>query len=405
MQADELNESLTAGGPIEPASAPRVSPRGARAALGVVILLVLGVAGFLAVRVKEALVKQEQVAAERTTVQAAVLKKPAVALVRPAPMTWKPVVDITGTLRPWREADVGFELGGRLVRVNVAAGDAVKAGATLAVLDGSRAVAEVGQAEAQSRAAAANLALAEDNLRRTESLAKSEAIAEAQVLQARQQVALMRAQMDGANASASLARTGAGLHTLSAPFDGLVTKAPNAAGGVVQPGVPLLRVEDLSRFRLSASLGEEDAAAVKVGSPVDVVYRDRKVKGRVITLVPSLDQATRRAPIEIQIDNDPKQPLLAYSFVRAVIAGSSEVSALRVPPAARRPGSQDEVVRVENGHAKIVHVAHAVDTDGSWIVTRGLAATDDLVLSPDADAKDGDLLELAASAPSGAASR
>ena len=30
MQADELNESLTAGGPIEPSSAPRVSPRGAK---------------------------------------------------------------------------------------------------------------------------------------------------------------------------------------------------------------------------------------------------------------------------------------------------------------------------------------------------------------------------------------
>ena len=398
MQVEDLSETLTASGPDAPSTehggGRTASPRGAKVALFFVIVAVLGVGGFLTMRVKQALVKKDQVAAERTTAQAAVLKKPTFATLRATPMTWTPVVDITGTLRPWREADVGFELGGRLVKVNVAAGDAVKAGATLAVLDGSRAVAEVGQAEAQSRAAAANLALAEDNLRRTESLAKSEAIAEAQVLQARSQVALMRAQLDGANATARMARTGAGLHVLSAPFDGLVTKAPTAAGGVVQPGAPLLRVEDLSRFRLSASLGEEDASALQVGSPVDVLYRDRKVKGRVITLVPSLDQATRRAPIEIQVENDPKQPLLAYGFVHAIIAGSGQVPALRIPPAARRPGSQDEVVKVEAGHAKILHVAHAVDTDGSWIVTRGLEATDDVVLLPPADVKDGDALEV-----------
>jgi hypothetical protein len=94
------------------------------------------------------------------------------------------------------------------------------------------------------------------------------------------------------------------------------------------------------------------------------------------------------------VENDPKQPLLAYGFVHAIIAGSGQVPALRIPPAARRPGSQDEVVKVEAGHAKILHVTHAVDTDGSWIVTRGLEATDDVVLLPPADVKDGDALEV-----------
>jgi RND family efflux transporter MFP subunit len=401
MQADQPNEAMTA--PLAERAPHHVvtptpstsSTRGTRVVMGLVVLSLVGVGGLIGTRVKQALAKKEQVAADRSAVQAAAVKKPALHVAQPVAMTWKPVVDITGTLRPWREADVGFELGGRLVGLNVAAGANVRSGATLAVLDVSRAAAEVSAAEASTHAASANLALAEDNLKRMEALYATGAIPDAQVLQARQQVALTKAQLEGADASARLARTGKGLHTLVAPFDGVITKAPTAPGGVVQPGAPLLRVEDLSRFRLSASLGEEDATVVKVGSTVDVVYRDRKVTGRVITLVPSLDQATRRAPIEIQVDNDPKQPLLAYSFVHATVAGTGAVQALRLPPTARRPGSQDEVVKVDAGHAKIVHVAHAVDTDGSWIVLRGLDAQDSVVLSPDGDIKDGDPVEVA----------
>ena len=65
----------------------------------------------------------------------------------PVEAKWLPRVDLTGTLKPWRDADVGFETGGRLMRVGVSVGDKVQAGAVLAVLDASRAVAQVGQAE------------------------------------------------------------------------------------------------------------------------------------------------------------------------------------------------------------------------------------------------------------------
>src|SRR6185503_14531987 len=114
-------------------------------------------------------------------------------------------------------------------------------------------------------------------------------------------------------------------------------------------------------------------------------------------IVPSLDQATRRAPVEIEVPNTGSQ-LLAWSFVRARIGGRGEVDAVRVPAAARKPGSQDEIVtRVEGGadkagRARIVKVSFAVDEDGSLVVQRGLNLTDEVVLSPNSDVKDGDPL-------------
>jgi RND family efflux transporter MFP subunit len=372
----------------------RGGSRAPRVVLVTVLVAAVGLAGFVGIRMKQAVAKKGQVAADRVAAQAALTKKAPSRTVTPVGATWTPRVELTGTLKPWRDADVGFELGGRLVRVNVAVGDKVGEGAALAVLDTSRSLAEVSAAEAQARAAAASLALAQDHLKRTEALVLTRSIPDAQAEQARQQVALARAQLEGAEATARLARTGAGLHTISAPFRGIVTRAPTSAGSVAQPGAPLVHMEDTSRLRLSASLGEDEVPLVAVGAPVSVTYRDRTVTGKVVTLVPSLDQATRRAPLEVEVPNDTTEPLLAWSFVRATIAGKGEMGVLRLPSTARRPGSQDEVFKVEGHKLRVLHLAHAVADDGAWLVTSGLQPGDAILDAPDSDMRDGDEVEL-----------
>ena len=372
--------------------------RGARIGLVIGLGLGLGFAGLLGLRVKQALGKQAAVATERTAAQERVQHKEPTKTTHPSATKWIPRVDLTGTLKPWRDADVGFETGGRLVRVNVSVGDKVTAGQVLALLDGSRAAAQVGQAESQVASAEANLAMARDNLKRTEALAATKSIPEAQVETARQQVAMAKAQLDGAAASTRFAKSGAAVQTISAPFAGIVTKAPTGIGSVVNQGVALVHLEDVSRFRLSATVGEEDVSLVSVGAPVKILYRERVVDGKVIAVVLSLDQATRRAPVEIEVPNG-NVDLLAWSFVRARIGGRAEVAAVRIPSLARRPGSQDEVVKVENGHARIAKVSFAVDEDGSLVVQRGLTANDEVVLSPSSDLKDGDPVDAARSQP------
>lgn len=356
------------------------------------VLMVIGLAVLIGVRVRQAIAKKAALTAERASAQASAAERPPVAVTHAVTTTWRPRVEITGTLQPWRSADIGFEQGGRLASILVSVGDDVKQGQPLAYLDTSIAGAQVNQAEAQTKAAEANLALAEDNMRRTQSLAATKSIPEAQAVQAVQQVALARAQLDGARAAETLARTGAGQRSIAAPFAGLVTKAPTAAGGVVAPGVPLVHLEDHSRFRLSATVGEEVADLVKAGEKAQLKYRDRWVTGAVSVVVPSLDQATRRAPIEIEVPNDPKDPLLAWSFVHATIDGEKDVPALRIPGTARRPGSQDEVVVVQGGKAHFVHVTASVEDDGSWVVRDGITTEDLVVLSPDADLREGDAI-------------
>jgi RND family efflux transporter MFP subunit len=384
---NSVNTEFASGSLAPPA------PRGGRIAMVVGAIVVVGLVGLVGVRVKQSLDKKAQVAADRASAQAAAAAKPPVAVVTPKAMMWKPTIDVTGTLQPWRSADVGFEQAGRLSRVLVATGDHVKDGQSLAFLDSSIASAQVSGAEASARAAEANLALAQDNLKRTEALIATKSVPEAQAEQVRQQVALARAQLEGAHAQERLARTGAGQRSIVAPFGGLVTRAPTAAGGVVMPGSPLVRIEDHTRFRLSLTVGEQDADVVKPGASVAVRLRDRAVTGRVTAVVRSLDQATRRAPVEVEVNNDPKEPLLAWSFVHASIEGGRDVPALEVPDAVRRPGTQDELFVLRDGRAKALHVEHGVSATGGWVVREGLAATDLVVLAPDLDLKDGDPID------------
>ncbi len=369
--------------------------RGSRVALFIATILAVALAGLIGVRVKQALAKKAALVDQRVAAQASAQAKPLLGTISPAPIRYRPTIDVTGTLRPWRDADVGFELGGRLQKVLVSIGDEVHEGQTLAILDGSSAAAQVLQAEASARAAEAQAALADDNAKRSDALVQSKSIPEQQAEQSRHQADLARAQLEAARAAAKMAQTGAGNHAIVAPFAGLITKAPTAAGGVVQPGAPLLHLEDLSRFRLSITVGEDDASLVKVGAPVKIEMRERTVTGKVVTVVPSLDQATRRAPVEVEVDNDAANPLLGWSFVRATIDSGQDVDALKIPGNARLPGSQDEVVVNAGGHAHIVHVVHSIDPDGSWIVRSGLAPTDVVVLEPDSETKDGDALTLA----------
>ena len=224
--------------PIEtPVETPMAPKGGGRAVFIVALVVGLGFAGLMGTKVSKALDKRNATSGERATAVVELAKKQPVEVVSPKSMRWKPRVELTGTLRPWREADIGFELAGRLVKLNVQTGDKVKGGTLLAVLDASRAGAQVNQAVAQTKAAEANLAIAEDNLKRTSALVATKSVPEAQAEPARQQVALARAQLEGAKATTSLAQQGAGMHAIVSPFEGIVTRAPTAIGAVVSPEI------------------------------------------------------------------------------------------------------------------------------------------------------------------------
>src|SRR5262245_17806449 len=142
-----MDGSAPIGSESKSASSHAGVKRSTRIGLALTLAAGVGFLGLLGVRVKQAVARKGAVAQERAATEEKQKLKEPMKTVRPVPTTWVPRVDLTGTLKPWRDADVGFETSGRLVRIAVSVGDKVGEGQVLAFLDGSRAAAQVGQAE------------------------------------------------------------------------------------------------------------------------------------------------------------------------------------------------------------------------------------------------------------------
>jgi len=347
-------------------------------------------------KAQAALAEKRAAEAERTI--AAAKQPERVSVVQGTSDKWVPAVTLDGTLAAEQSASLGFKVGGKIGSLKVKVGDQVRAGALLATLDSTEASAQAAASAAQVRAAEAQLALAQDSERRTQAMVQSGSFAEASGVQSTQQRALALAQLDAAKAQASLARVSLGNHTLVAPFSGTITKVPDGIGEVVGPGAPLFEVVNTKVLKLSTTVSESDANLLVLGAPVQLDLETGKVTGRISAVLGTVDQHTRRVPVEASFDNPGF--LRAGSFVQARVAAKNEIDVVRLPHDVLRPGSQDEVVVVlDGGRLDVRHVVLSVDKDGSLLVRRGVSVTDKLVSKPKPEAKAGDVVTVEPAKP------
>jgi RND family efflux transporter MFP subunit len=363
-------------------------PRKKAPLIGVIgaVVLALALAGWTGVRIVGATQKQTVIAAQRNAEaeknKALALAPALVSIVSPTAKRWQPVIELDGTLYPGQSAELGFKIGGKLVRIGAKVGDTVRAGTLLGVLDSSEAAARLDAANAEVRAASAQLALAEDSERRTSSMVARGALAEAAGVQTAQQQALARAQADSARAQAELLRVSLESHRLVAPFGGSVTRAPDGVGGVVNAGDTKFEIVDLSLLKLKGTLGEHDAVLIKPGAALDIETEQGPVTGKLTLVLGSVDSATRRVRVEATIDNRKEPKLRAGSFVRATIKSDKAIDVLELPPEVLRPGGQDEVVVLAGESVSVKRITYSIDKSGKLLVRYGIDAKDQVVLNP-----------------------
>ena len=113
-------------------------------------------------------------------------------------------------------------------------------------------------------AADADYALAEATMKRYQMLYDKKSVSPQEYDEVKTRLAAATARRDGAHtgriqaeAVVSEASTAMGFTKIRAPFDGLVVAKLADAGAMAAPGVPLLTIEDPSRFRLEATVGRK----------------------------------------------------------------------------------------------------------------------------------------------------
>lgn len=134
--------------------------------------------------------------------------------------------------------------------------------------------------------------------------------------------------------------------TLVAPFDGVVTVYNVSEGEVVDPTSQLLTIADLSTVWIQANIYEKDIAAVHVGLSVPVSvesYPGEAFACRTTYISDLLDPKTRTARMRCEVPN-PNRRLKLDMFVTLKIPSPSDREAVMVPlPAIQRINDQPVV--------------------------------------------------------------
>lgn len=319
--------------------------------------------------------------------------EPAVAAAAPAWRTaaveaarYRPTVELTGSLAPVAAVQLGFDVPGRIEALYVQRGQKVRAGERIARLDAALAAAQLAQAEAALAGAEAQLSAGEAAWGRARKLKEAGGLSEQQYADAEGQILAARAGVEQARAAVRLARTHLGLHTLVSPIDGVVTNAPDNVGMMVGAGTPLFVIEDLSALQVKAT-APESASWLREGLAATVLGQTPGAAAgypaKVVRVLPSLDPATRRIPVEVRIDAPPPE-LRANAFARVKVEGDREVDAWSVPAEAvvARPDFSVFVVRGSGAAPAQVPVAIVAEQGDRRLVTGALAAGDTVVLGP-----------------------
>jgi len=309
------------------------------------------------------------------------------ALVRAAKVSRAEVIErisLTGSVRPRNEVDVFAKVAGRIESVSAQVGDKVKAGQTLAVIEHKEIGWQAKSAQAALAVTKANLEGAKLNYDRTEALFKGGASTQAQLDGAKVQLALAEAQAAQAEAAAGLAQQQLDNSRVESPITGTVTRRPVNLGNQVGPAAPLFTVQDVATLKLESSVDAAAFGRLTKGAEARVTvdaFPDQVFAGKVTLLSPSLDAGSRRAAVELEIDNSSGR-LLPNMFAHAEIAVGRLPSALVIPrEAVAEAAGGSQVFRIKDGKVQAVH-AKLGPADGQKIaVLDGLAEGDDVAVS------------------------
>jgi membrane fusion protein, heavy metal efflux system len=274
-----------------------------------------------------------------------------------------------------RVAHVFSPITGRVTKIVAQAGERVKKGAPLAVIDSP----DLGQAYADLGKAQADLVAAEHELSRQTELIDAHAAPQRNLEQAEDNHRRARAELERAKQKARMLRSDSvdkvtQEYVLKAPIDGeVIARNVNPAieiSGQYSNGnaQELFTIGELDRVVVFADLFDQDLARVKPGSKVWVkvpAYRERIFEGTVEWVASALDPVTRTARVRCRLENA-DHALKPEMYATVHIAGLAK-RATAIPRTA--------VLRL--GDQTVVFVATGEDLDGAVRFERRLVAVDE----------------------------
>jgi len=312
-----------------------------------------------------------------------------------------------GTVFACQSSDLSLAVGGRVAKLHVDEGDAVKAEQLLLELDNSAEEARLALAAADLLAAKIEqqrscnaAALSRREAERAESLFKQRVVSSERLDQLKTDAQLKglscshsQAMRQRAEAAQQLAQIQLNNTRLYAPFPGTIAAVNGDIGEIATPSPPgiqtppAIELLDDSCLFIEAPIDEVEASRVEVGQPARVTldaFRGQIFNGAVSrtgTRVSALEKQARTLDIEVMLINPPEEVklLVGYSADVEIVTGYAD-DVVRVPTEALLGGNQ--IVRFNPQTLKLEKVAVQVGlSNWSWSeIHSGLQAGEQILI-------------------------
>jgi len=287
-----------------------------------------------------------------------------------------------GTVKPAHEVGVASKILAVIEQVRVTAGQAVRTGQMLVVLDDAALAARMAQAKAAAEAAGAAAERARQDLGRAERLRAQNVVTQAELDAARAAAKSTEADRMRAVQAVEEARVMLSYAQLASPIDGIVVDKRADAGDTAVPGQVLVTLYDPSHMQMVASVREGLATKLTVGQEVPATLENLGLEchATVSEIVPESQAASRSFLVKV---TGPCPPGVTSGMFGRIAVPLEDESLLVVPQRAiRRVGQLTMVDLVRDSRTVRRAVRLGREIDGDWEVLAGLADGDRVALRP-----------------------
>ncbi len=292
-------------------------------------------------------------------------------------------LSLTGTIVANNDVAIVAETQGRVVAVSAKIGDVKSAGSTLVLIDDELKKAEFMKAEVSYERAKKDAdrfsKLREERAAtewQKESAWQASKIAEAEYIRARKAYRDTR---------------------ITSPISGVVTSRPVDLGTMVQPGMVVANVVDISKLKVKLNVAEQDAFKLKTGDPVEVstdVYPGVKFEGRIASISAKADES-HTYPVEVSLPNSKQNPLMAGMFGRVNFVSMKGSETVAIPREALVGSVKNpQVFVVENAIAKRRDLVVGATVGTNIAVLSGVKEGETVVVNGQSNLKDGVVVDV-----------
>lgn len=293
----------------------------------------------------------------------------------------------TGPIRAREDAVLAAKGSGQIKRVMVQVGDRVRAGQPLAEMDNAMQAIGVENARAAVKVAEANLASAQRELKRGQSLSDQQVMPDAMFDRVKTGAELAAAQAEQARAGLRMAEQQLADSLITAPFSGVVTgKFKNAGDSVTaMPLTPIVSVADVDHLEARLAVPEGVEPFVKVGQKIAGVTTPggQKFEATVRVKNAVVDPGSRTIEVLADVVKVEGAPLRPGTLANVDFGGFGDKDGLYVPTSAvRTAGAESWVFVIVGGKAEKRAIKQVQVNPGTVAVEGGLDPSTAVILDP-----------------------